>query len=99
MDKRKNYSIADKVNMVKEILEIAEKKGINTEIEINLYSYNVGNKDYKEITKNNQKYKLHERHLESKETRWIAYHNGFDKDGSISANIVINTFKPGGGKQ
>lgn len=98
MDKRKNYSIEDKINMIKNILELAEKKEVNTGIEIDVYSYNIDNKEYNEILGHNQKYKLHEQHLKSNETRWAKFHNGYNKLDNISANFVVNLFKPKGGK-
>ncbi len=98
MDKRKDYSIEEKVNMIRELLKLAEKKEVNTGIEINLYSYNIDNKEYNEILGDSQKYKLHEQYLKSNEIAWVKLHNGYKKTDNISANFVINLFKPDGGK-
>jgi hypothetical protein len=99
MDKRKDYSIEDKVNMVREILELAEKKGINTRLEMSVYSNYLDYNDYSEVLKFNNNYKLHEEHIKSRNIRWVILHNGFSKTDNISGNININIFKPQGGKQ
>jgi hypothetical protein len=92
MDKRKNYSVDDKVKLVRNILELAEKKGIGTRLEMSVYAYN-DYEDYFDMVKINNTYKLHEEYIESADTRWTKLHNGKDKTDSISGDIDINIFK------
>lgn len=92
MDKRKDYSIEDKVNLVRDILELAEKNGIGTRLEMSVYAYN-DYQDYSDMMKINNTYKLHEEYIESKDTRWTKLHNGINKTDSISGDIDINIFK------
>ena len=92
MDKRKNYSVDDKVKLVRNILELAEKKGIGTRLEMSVYAYN-NYEDYSDMVKINNTYKLHEEYIESADTRWTKLHNGKDKTDSISGDIDINIFK------
>jgi hypothetical protein len=88
MDKRKSLDNDNKINLLKRLIDT----DIDNQIEISFYT--TDDEDFKKLIKCCRKQDLHEIHKQKDGIYWVYYHNGYNEEDFMSANIRICVFEP-----
>lgn len=89
MDKRKSFTISDKLQLVRQILEAVED---HNEIQLTLTVFQQSN-NRNCIGKICDKTNLYKMKNCKDNTKWVWYHNGSDRQSPLNGNILITIFK------
>lgn len=89
MDKRKDYTISDKILIVRQILEAVENHN-NVKLELTVFSQSNSNNDLGKLC---DKFNLHKKINRQEHFEWAWYHNGSNKQSALDSNILISVFK------
>jgi 23S rRNA C2498 (ribose-2'-O)-methylase RlmM len=88
MDKRNNLNNDDKISILKRLIDT----DIDNKIEISFYARD--DNEFKTLMEFCRKQDLHEIHKQKDGIYWVYYHDGYNEEDFMSANIQICIFEP-----
>jgi hypothetical protein len=88
MDKRQSLNNTDKIKLLEGLL--------NTDIDnkIDIFFYARSDEEFRTLMVFCRKQDLHEKHINHAGNYWVNFHNGYNEEDFISANIRICVFEP-----